>query len=45
MFGALAGVLLLWWLYRSHEDPVGEMVCDMDDIDSDDIGEDVDDTH
>ncbi len=46
VFGALAGLLLFWWLYRSHEDPIGEMVVEMDDIDTpdwdDDEGDDID---
>lgn len=38
----VAGLVFLYWLYREHEDVVGEMVCDMDDIDNDDPGEDLD---
>lgn len=44
MLGALAGLVFLWFLYTKREDPIGEMVVDMDDIDSDDDGEDVDET-
>lgn len=46
VFGALAGLLFFWWLYRSHEDTIGEMVVEMDDIDppdwDDDLGDDID---
>lgn len=40
----MAGLLLLWWMYRGADDPVGEMACDMDDFDydDDDPGVDVD---
>lgn len=42
VLGALAGLVFLWWMYRNRDDYTGEMVCDMDDIDSDDPGEEVD---
>jgi hypothetical protein len=45
VLAALAGICLLWWLARTDDDPVGEMVTDMDAIDSeDDPGYDVDET-
>lgn len=40
VLGALAGLVFLWWLYRSHEDPAEVVVSDMDFIDSDGRGED-----
>lgn len=41
VLGALASLCLLWWMYRRRDDHVGEMVCDMDEVD-DDPGEDLD---
>ena len=42
MLWALGIGALLFWMTRKHEDDVGEMFCDMDDIDSDDPGVDID---
>ncbi len=42
---AIGTFLVLFWVYRSQDDPIGEMVIDQDLIDpvGDDLGEDVDD--
>lgn len=41
LWGALIFSGLLFWLVRREED-VGEAFCDMDQIDADDPGEDID---
>jgi hypothetical protein len=47
VFGALAGLVLLFWMARNREEPFAECFCeddsDHDDVDDDDPGEDVDD--
>ena len=39
---AIGTLTLLFWVYRTKPDTTGEMFCDMDLIEGDDPGEDVD---